>query len=68
MILKINSKKSQTEIFGVVLIVVILTMFGLYMLISDQARNRKSISASLADSESAQSFVDALINMKTDQN
>ncbi|MFH0874584.1 MAG: hypothetical protein V1859_01510 [archaeon] len=61
-------KKSQIDIIGLVLIVFILIIGGLFMLGTKLAGKNSAISGSLVDSDTSQSFLDTLMETKTMQN
>ncbi len=61
------NKKSQTEIIGVVLIVVILVVGGLFM-ISLRMNKKPTNTQSITDPKLAHSFLNVLMNTKTEKN
>ncbi len=61
------NRKSQTEILGVLVIVIILIVAGVFM-ISLRLRKTAAPTQDFADPEFAQSFLNALMNTKTEKN
>ena len=62
------SKKAQTEIIGVVLIVIILVIAGFFMIGLKMRNSNNSDLGSFEDPELAQSFLNALMDTKTERN
>ena len=62
-----ENKKSQTEIIGVAVIVLILIIAGFFML-SQRLKKRVSQADSFIDPKLSQSFLNSLMNTKTEKN
>ncbi len=60
-------KKAQTEIIGIVIIVIILVIAGFFM-ISQRLKKQSSPSDSFIDPKLSQSFLNTLMNTKTEKN
>jgi hypothetical protein len=60
-------KKAQTEIMGIVVIVVILVI-GMFFMIGQRLKPKESNKGSFIDPKLAQSFLNSLMNTKTAQN
>jgi hypothetical protein len=60
----IKGKKSQTEILGVMVIVIIIVIAGIFMLAMSN-KKKELPSSSYIDPELAQSFLNALLDTKT---
>jgi hypothetical protein len=61
------AKRSQSEVIGVVIIVIILVIAGVFML-TQRLKDKDSQKDTFVDPKLAQSFLNALMNTKTEKN